>query len=66
MDVLERQLMNVCEIGGVDDGSLRVCCSSHGKTLCAKHYAVTHFVEVGPESNAKPCNAPEPAGKAEK
>jgi hypothetical protein len=41
-------MSDVCVIGKVDDGTLRVCCSSHGKTLCAHHYARTHFVEVDP------------------
>jgi hypothetical protein len=40
--------MEKCEIGGMNDGTLRVCCSSHGKTLCAHHYARTHFVETDP------------------
>ena len=38
-----------CSVGGRNDGTLRVCCSTHGKTLCAHHYARTHFVETMPE-----------------
>lgn len=45
----------VCEIGGVDDGTLRVCCSTHQKVLCAHHYAVTHFVETMPEHAGPAC-----------
>lgn len=40
---------SVCAIGGRDDGTLRVCCSSHGDILCVHHYARTHFVETMPE-----------------
>lgn len=47
----------VCAIGKVDDGTLRVCCSTHQHVLCGHHYARSHFVEVGPEWNARPCNA---------
>jgi hypothetical protein len=46
----------VCAIGGKDDGSLRVCCSSHGKVLCGKHYARSHFVEVGTDWERTACN----------
>jgi hypothetical protein len=40
--------MTTCEIGGYDDLTLRVCCSTHDKLLCAHHYARTHFVETDP------------------
>lgn len=43
---LHTELNEVCAIGGVDDGSLRLCCSTHEKVLCAHHYARTHFVET--------------------
>lgn len=46
---------DVCAIGKVDDGTLRVCCSTHQHVLCAHHYAVTHFVET------MPAHAPENA-----
>lgn len=36
----------VCELGRIDDGTLRVCCEAHGRVLCAGHYALTHFVET--------------------
>lgn len=45
----------VCAVGGVDDGTLRVCCSSHGHLLCAHHYARTHFVETMPEWDGPTC-----------
>lgn len=49
---------DVCAIGGVNDGTLRVCCSTHRHILCAHHYAVTHFVETAPEFDPKrACNA---------
>lgn len=37
-----------CYIGGKDDGTLRVCCTTHNKVVCAHHYARTHFVETDP------------------
>lgn len=50
--------MSVCAIGKVDDGTLRVCCSTHEATLCAHHYARTHFVEVAAEWPVEfACNA---------
>lgn len=53
-----RMVKSVCGIGGVDDGTLRVCCSTHEHVLCAHHYAVTHFVETAPEFDPKrACNA---------
>ena len=39
---------SVCAVGKVDDGTLRVCCSSHMETLCAHHYARTHYVQTMP------------------
>jgi hypothetical protein len=42
----ERQAGDVCAIGGADDGTLRVCCSTHLLVLCAHHYARSHFVEM--------------------
>lgn len=45
----------VCRFGKVDDGTLRVCCSSHSYVLCAYHYARTHFVEVDPAYNGPSC-----------
>lgn len=45
----------VCRFGGVNDGTLRVCCSSHNDLLCAHHYARTHFVETMPEYNGPTC-----------
>lgn len=51
-------MTDVCAIGNVDDGTLRVCCSTHGHVLCAHHYARTHFVEVVPEFDPSyACNA---------
>ena len=51
-------MTDVCAIGKVDDGTLRVCCSTHQHTLCGHHYAVTHFVETTPEFDRKyACNA---------
>lgn len=48
----------VCAIGKVNDGTLRVCCSTHQHTLCAHHYARTHFVEtVGEWAPEFACNA---------
>jgi hypothetical protein len=44
----EADVNEVCEIGDVDDGTLRVCCSTHQVTMCAHHYARTHFVETDP------------------
>lgn len=38
--------VDVCEIGLVNDGTLRICCSAHQTVLCAHHYARTHFVET--------------------
>lgn len=46
----------VCAFGGQDDGTLRICCSSHGDVLCAYHYARTHFVETMPEWHGPGCN----------
>lgn len=40
------QMGDICEMGGFDDGTLRVCCSTHQRVLCAHHYARTHFVET--------------------
>jgi hypothetical protein len=49
---------DVCAIGKVDDGTLRVCCSTHLHVLCAHHYARTHFVMTMPEYDAiAACNA---------
>lgn len=51
-------MTDVCAIGGADDGTLRVCCSTHQHILCAHHYARTHFVETMPEHDPKrACNA---------
>lgn len=48
----------VCAIGGVDDGTLRVCCTTHRHVLCGHHYARTHFVETSPEFDPeRACNA---------
>jgi hypothetical protein len=48
---------DICAIGGVDDGTLRVCCSTHQHVLCAHHYARTHFVEtVGEWHEEFACN----------
>lgn len=48
----------LCEIGGVDDGTVRLCCSTHQKWLCLHHYAITHFVETfGPWMLHNACNA---------
>lgn len=50
---------DVCAIGKVDDGTLRVCCSTHQYVLCAHHYARTHFVEtVGAWAPEFACNRP--------
>jgi hypothetical protein len=43
------ELAEHCAIGGIDDGTLRVCCSTHGATMCAHHYARTHYVETAEE-----------------
>lgn len=49
---------HVCAIGKVDDGTLRVCCSTHRHVLCAHHYARTHFVMTAAEYDATAaCNA---------
>lgn len=42
-------------IGCDDDGTLQVCCSSHGLTMCRYHYARTHFVETDPRYNGPTC-----------
>jgi hypothetical protein len=47
---------HVCRFGGVDDGTLRVCCSTHKDVLCAYHYARTHFVETDPAWNGPACH----------
>lgn len=46
---------SVCRFGQVDDGTLRICCSSHSDILCAHHYARTHFVETDPAFNEPTC-----------
>jgi hypothetical protein len=50
--------MAVCAIGGVDDGTLRVCCSTHQHVLCGHHYAVTHFVCTAADYDGPACTAP--------
>lgn len=39
----------VCAVGQADDGTLRTCCSTHKATMCAHHYARSHFVMTMPE-----------------
>lgn len=46
---------DVCAIGKVNDGTLRVCCSTHQHVLCAHHYARTHFVETDPSWSGPTC-----------
>jgi hypothetical protein len=49
----------VCEVGNGNDGTLRVCCSSHDAMMCEHHYARTHFVETSPAWNGPGCESPE-------
>jgi hypothetical protein len=52
-----------CEIGGMNDGTLRVCCSTHQKVLCHHHYCRTHFDEVSPQWHpVYSCDFLEPGG----
>lgn len=51
-------LLGACDQGGRNDGTLRVCCSTHKKILCGHHYARTHFVEIDPDwAPEHACNA---------
>ena len=53
------ELGDICQVGGFDDGTLRVCCSTHQMVLCAHHYARTHFVETMPAWHAEhACSRP--------
>jgi hypothetical protein len=45
----------VCEVGNGNDGTLRVCCSSHDALICEHHYARTHFVETSPAWDSPGC-----------